>query len=184
MLDLRQSSTMAAALLVGAALVILWPRPDTVPTLPDPGGQPGESGASEPIAGEPTAPAEPPPAYPSHPTLVEPPSAAPVSDPEMLRSHLETAPKRWLQLAARAEVAADPRTRALAPRLHQLATMAPHAGPNPQLQASAALLLAELALVDDLAACSLGADALVTEIEAISTEWIGPAPVASDAAPR
>jgi len=184
MLDLRQSATMAAALLVGAALVILWPRPDTVPTLPDLNAQPSKPGTSEPVAGEPSGATEPSPAHPSHPTLVEPPSATPSADPERLRAHIEGAQKRWHQLATRAEAAPDARTRALAPRLHQLATMTPHADPHPQLQASAALLLAELALVDDLAASGLGTDALVAEIEAISAEWIGPVPVASDQAPR
>ncbi len=172
----HQLATMAAALLVGAALVILWPRPDPAPALnilPTPGAEARDAPAS-------------PPAQPRQvqPRQIQPPAPQQVLDPSLLQAHVRSAGGAWLALARQAEAAPDQPTRALAPALHQLAAMAPQDQTHPPLQPTAALLLAELGLVEALEASSLDAGDLLAELRAIRSGWIGEMPVAAAPGPR
>lgn len=163
----RTLATMAAALLVGAAAVILWPRPQLPPAL-QPQPEPAPATTEEPSAASESA---------SQTVHTQPDHL------ELLR-HLTGARAAWLDLAEQAEAAPDAATRALAPTLAGLAAMVPEAEPHPLLQPTAALLVAELQIADELEDSSLDATALLQEIRAIRALWIGELPVAATRDPR
>ncbi len=173
----RQLATMAAAAIVGAALVILWPRAELPPPKPsDPvqtSGAPSQAEQVEP----PTTPSVP-------PARIEPPAADEPADPELVRTHALRARATLERLAAQAAQADDAPTRALGPRLIELAELAPEGSGDPQLQSTAALILGELAIRDQLAASSLDAAALIQELDALAAGWIGPTPDARPATPE
>ncbi len=163
---LQQTATVVAALIVGAAVVILWPRPDPAPSS----GQRPEAESTLPEAATTTAP-------PTPPRPVQAPASEPVLDPSLLREHLEDAEAHWRALARQARGADDDDTRALAPRLEALAEQAPEGDPHFELQPAAAFLLAELAMVEELEASGLEAEEFLEELTAIREGWIGEGPV-------
>ena len=158
----RALASMIAALLVGAAVVLLWPEPE--PGAPAPHPQPlsqGERGAAEEQPVEPVAEAPPP----------------PPNDTE-LRAHLAAAPDLWLTLAELAEASDEPATRALAPELRALAEQAPALEPHPTLQPTAAFLLAELRMAERLEGSGMILGEQQEELDTLVQRWLGTAPMA------
>ena len=162
---LRLHASIASAMLVGAAVVMLWPRPDVAPAVPVPKADPLPPPEQE-AAEQTTSPTN---AATPDPT----PAAAPVLDDGLLRAHMDTARDRWEALARQAEGAEDPPTRALAPELRALAQAVPDSEPYPELQATVALLSAELGMVSKLEGSTLGADAMLEELRELERAWLG-----------
>jgi hypothetical protein len=160
----RTTASVLAALLVGAAVVLLWPEPEPQ-VLPPP-----EQASPHP---QPRSPAETGDAAALDP---HPPPSPP--DDAMLRAHLAGAQDRWLALAAQAEASDDPATRALALELRALARQAPTLEPQPSLQPTAAFLLAERRTVKRLEGSGLELGALPEAVEALEYGWLGTMPMA------
>jgi hypothetical protein len=158
----RTTASVLAALLVGAAVVLLWPEPEPQ-VLPPP-----EQASPHP---QPRSPAETGDAAALDP---HPPPSPP--DDAMLRAHLAGAQDRWLALAAQAEASDDPATRALALELRALARQAPTLEPQPSLQPTAAFLLAEFAMADRPELAGREFAELQESLDAMRTHWLGPDP--------